>query len=77
MTTLNLDTGEVSRAKLLPESITEGFEFPQIRQSLLGRKTRFGYCAGYNEMKPNAVIKFDLQVRGAWHGIVLNDRNNR
>ena len=43
--------------------MTEGFDFPQIRQSLLGRKARFGYCAGYDEMDcPTAVVKLDLQV---------------
>lgn len=65
-TTLNLDTGEAFRAKTLPGPVTEGFDFPQIRRSLLGRKARFGYCAGYDKMKyPTAVVKLDLQVREA------------
>ncbi|CAM9773413.1 unnamed protein product [Ascophyllum nodosum] len=39
--TLNLDTGKASMVNILPQSSTEGLDFPQLRQSLVGRKNRF------------------------------------
>lgn len=67
VTTLNLDTGNVTRASVLPVSSrtsSTGVEFPQVRRSLVGMKTRFGYCGGLdNKGNMTSEIKFDLQVR--------------
>ena len=66
VTTLNLDTGEASPAKLLPRPMTEGYDFPQVRNSRLGRNDRFGYCVGFDSNHyPKAVVKVDLQVGGS------------
>lgn len=66
-TTLNLDTGKATRASVLPASSRSsllGVEFPQVPQSLVGRKTRFGYCCGVGDKGDfSHEVKFDLQVR--------------
>eukprot|EP00752_Nemacystus_decipiens_P006247 g5634.t1 len=63
-TTLNLDTGTVTRACMTPQPPKEGLDFPQIRQALIGRKNRFGYFAGHDTIEdlPNALVKLDLEA---------------
>ncbi|CAM9860002.1 unnamed protein product, partial [Ascophyllum nodosum] len=71
-TTLNLDTGEASPAKLLPRPMTEGYDFPQVRNSQLGRNDRFGYCVGFDSNHyPKAVVKVDLQATTPEEAIVV------
>lgn len=41
-TTLNLDTGNVTRACVTPQPPKEGLDFPQLNQALVGRKNRWG-----------------------------------
>ena len=48
---------------ILPQSSTEGLDFPQLRQSLVGRKNRFGYFTGFGmEAYTTSVVKLDLDV---------------
>ncbi|CAM9591248.1 unnamed protein product, partial [Scytosiphon promiscuus] len=66
-TTLNLDTGEVKRASVLPassRSCSTSMELPQVRRSLVGRKTRFGYCSAVGEGVRGftSEMKVDLQA---------------
>lgn len=39
-TTLNLDTGKATRACITPQPPKEGLDFPQLRQTLTGKKNR-------------------------------------
>ncbi|CAM9218487.1 unnamed protein product [Scytosiphon promiscuus] len=69
VTTLNLDTGEATRSSVLPaspRSSSTSAEFPQVPQSLVGRKTRFGYCSSVgDDGEFSSVVKFDLQAATA------------
>ena len=61
--TLNLDTGKASMVNILPQPPTKGLDFPQLRQSLVGRKNRFGYFTGFDmEAYTTSVVKLDLDV---------------
>lgn len=62
-TTLNMVTGEATRRRLLPSPPTLFLEFPQIRQSLLGRQTRFGYAVVVDTFgSSTGLVKLDLRV---------------
>eukprot|EP00903_Cladosiphon_okamuranus_P013500 g12574.t1 len=62
-TTLNLDTGKATRACIIPQPPKEGLDFPQLRKTLVGKKNRFGFFAGFDlKGLPTALVKLDLQA---------------
>eukprot|EP00903_Cladosiphon_okamuranus_P013499 g12573.t1 len=62
-TTLNLDTGKATRACIIPQPPKEGLDFPQLRQTLVGKKNRFGFFVGFDSKAlPTALVKLDLEA---------------
>lgn len=67
-TTLDLNTGEVTHERVLPppgpnEEI-RGLEFPTIRKSLQGRRSRYSYFMEFDaSYEAIAVVKMDTEVR--------------
>lgn len=63
MCTVNLDSGTVTKACMVPMPLKEGLDFPQLRRSLVGRRNRFGYFSGFDRHgKSRSLVKMDLQA---------------
>ena len=67
-TILDLNTGEVAHEPVLPKrgpnDTIIGYDFPTMRMSLLGRRSRYGYFAEFDDSAGLvAVVKIDTEVR--------------
>eukprot|EP00752_Nemacystus_decipiens_P007044 g6317.t1 len=63
-TTINLDTGKVTRACIIPHPPKEGLDFPQLNRAMVGRENRYGFFVGFDAMEglPTAIVKLDLKA---------------